>query len=335
MGVPLLMNKTNWILLVILIVQVGIIVLVDRPWSSGRFDSGGAAAMDHPVFPYFDPSLVQAIEIIQGERSMRLEQSSTNENGWEVRFNAGPTFPADPFKAGALLDSVRRMDRSEVASRSTDKKPVFGLGEDSALDLIMKNVDDRVLARLFVGRSPGAMQGTYVCLPDEEEIYLVRENIRRACVGDGNEWTAFWRDETVFSMDSDTVVWLKIKNPEGVFSAEIISDRAGIENKTWRVIDGDPALADESAQRILAMLAVLSSIRAQETAPKGTPLDKVGLDDPEIVIEVQQHRSDAPVRVLSISREDGGSRYLMMDKDELRLFRVNSFSFHVFLKPLR
>ncbi|MFH2001497.1 MAG: DUF4340 domain-containing protein [Planctomycetota bacterium] len=322
------MNRTNRILLALLLLQLGLIVFADRPWPSSPYPTESGDEVETLFFPEFASDAAVAIELVQGMKSMTLRKSAAGDDAWLAYTDSGLPFSVAPFKVRALLDCVAGLEKREIVSRSAEKKEVFGVDVQSALHLIVEGADSLVLARLCVGRNLGPLHGTYVSLPAGDEVYIVRENILYACTGKDADWVSFWRDDTVFSFEPAAVVSLQVKGPGGSFIAERVSP--AIDGAAgWKIECSDPAREVITAQQVDKMLELICTFRVQGEAPSGANAESLGLADPEIEIELKLNTPDSAVQKLALSREEAGFRYLMLNQDTSVFYKVNSYPFHL------
>jgi hypothetical protein len=282
------MKRFHVILLILLVIQVGLILFLDRPVYTPE-------AKSPSFFPDFNAEQARRIEITQGNKRLVLIKDS----GWLVE--AGEhRYQANFFYIDTLLNSVQRLDRQNLLSRNPDKVKVFGLDGEAAIRLEVQGSGGAPMARLLVGKNLGPSRGTYVKAPDEDEVYLVMEDLRYACVR-GDDWVTSWREEAVLKLEADSMQALRIEGPGGA-----------------RTLDPIP----EEMKEALVLL------KGDGLAPRGTDPAQLGMEDSDLKLVI---RHSAGESTLELSPDKDGWRYLMVDGDASTLYRVPSHVFQVFL----
>lgn len=288
------MKRFNAILVILLVIQLGLIVFLDRPWSTEY-----TPASESPLFfPGFAAEQAGGITITQGDKRLVLIKDSA----WFVEAG-GERFAANFFYVDTLLNGVQRIDRRNLHSRNPDKVKVFGLDGEAAIRLDVRDRGGESLVSLLVGKNLGPSQGTYVKEPGVEEVYLVMEDLRYACVR-GDDWVASWRDDSIVPLDPESIEGLRVESPNGAWALEEIPEE---------------------------MVEALTSLKADGFAPMGTDPAHLGMNESDLKIVIRHGKGESTL-VLSPDRE--GYRYLMLDGNAATLYRVRSYIFQPFLvKP--
>ncbi len=334
-----MMNRANKILLIVLAVQLVAILVLDNPWSSGYYRDESPNRSESAVFPDFEADTAYSFMIDKGEQSVVLERAADAGNEWYV-VSGGERFKAETSSVKTLLNSITRLEKMDVVSRNPEKASVYELDEGSAITLGVFDQAGEELVRLLVGKNLGALRGTYVKLPDEDDVYLQQENFRRCC-DKGDDWFSSWRDKTVLSSDSCDVKLIEIRSGEQTVMMEHRTPETVEDNGA-----GDGAKPAEGAWWLTSpikgkvmkwkgerMAEVFSSLKAQGFAEAGRNLENVGLADPEAVIvaTLLPESGEKTIR-LSLSGENEGARYMIVDDDSSTIYTVANFQFQLFLQ---
>lgn len=321
-----MMNRTNWILLIILVIQVLIILIFDNPWSSGSFRDPLENAEEAALFPGFRMEDAVAIKIQEGQKAVTLARSAGAEGSWYVEASGG-RYKADRLSVDSLLSSITRLKKSDVVSRRPDKAHLFEVDEAAAVQLVVSDSKGVKIVQLRVGKSLGALRGTYVKVPDRDEVYLQMENIRRACVK-GDDWILAWRDRTIFSCDKTEIMEIEIIRP----GRSILLTRGAGEggDEEWRMAKPkkgriNPVEGDRMAES-------LSDLKARDFVEGEKSLEELGLAKPDLVLIVTLARGEGKERIkFSAGEEEEGARYLMKNDDPATCCRVANHRFYSFL----
>lgn len=321
-----MMNRTNWILLIVLVIQVLVILIFDNPWSSGNYRGPVEDTEEAVLFPEFRMEAAAIIKIEEGPKTVTLAKNAGMEGAWYVETTGG-RYKADRLSIDSLLSSITRLKRRDVVSRRPDRADLFEVDEAAAVHLAVSDSEGEKIVQLRVGKSLGALRGTYVKVPGQDEVYLQMENIRRACVK-GDDWVLSWRDRTVFSCEKTDIKEIEILGPGRSILLKRCAEEGGKEE--WRMASPkkgriNPVEGDRMAES-------LSDLKARDFVEGEKSLDKLGLVKPELVLFVTLARGEKREKIkFSASPEREGTRYLMKNDDPATCCRVANHRFYSFL----
>ena len=324
------MSKTNWALLVILVIQGVLIFFLDHPCSTGFYREPVEDVSSAALFPGFEKEAAASFFLEKGGNRITLERQSPLDADWVVSTPDG-RYKADLFSVDTLLTSLARLKRLDVVSRNPENTAAYGLDDASAVRLKVFGSGGEELVHLLVGKNLGALRGTYVKLPGKDEVYLEMENMRRCC-DKGDYWLEAWRDKTVFRCNREAVKKIIVEGPEGRIEMEYRTPGEGEDGAWWMVSPMSGKVKPWESRRLVE---AISDLRAQGFARPGQELEALGLIEPEALILAELSEEDGERQLkLAFGAEEEGVRYLVINDDPSTIYKMAGYPFHVFLlKP--
>lgn len=175
------MGKLNVVLLAIFLGLCGLLLSLERPWATDRFEEA-AARRRAPIFPGLDPSKAAKIELRQGKEEVVLARGA---DGWRVATLAN--FRANEDAVARLLDRIRAMTKGDLVTTDRANHAKYRLADADAPRITLRDEAGAVLADLLQGRpefdrneadaSGGRLSSLdcYVRPAGADEVYRVAE----------------------------------------------------------------------------------------------------------------------------------------------------------------
>lgn len=316
------MSRFNGALLILLIVQVLLILFMDRPCSTGRFRADPAEGDTAALFPDFQKEKAHALVIRKGTKTITLNRADT-ASPWIVT-GRGERVQADTFAMETLLASLTRLKGLDVVSRNPEKVAVYGLDDPDTIHLTVRDQDGAIIMQLQVGKDLGALRGTYVKVPDRSEVYLETESLRHALDKEG-DWIAAWREKTVLAALKEQIRSVRIAQGSGeTIELAYRSVEDGSAQGAWWLLQPEEGKAKSEA--VDPMLDALCALKARDFAERGVTVKSLNLTSPDLSVVVGL---DLPgggrERRFDFTANQGGIRYLLIDGEEASLCKVASY----------
>jgi hypothetical protein len=260
------MNRTQWVLAVLLVVQLALLgVMALR--SGGGEDEESRALL--PELEAFSPGRVQ----IDGnnDESVTLVRG---EEGWTLADPAG--YPANGEKVDLLLEKLEGVEVRRPVVSSPRYHATFKVAESEYERRlrIWDSADGQPRIDLFLGSSPN-VDVSHVRLAGDDRVYeaqgLGSFDLRVEAIS--------WIERKLIDVSFDDVVAVKLRNAHGEFEL-------AREEGSWSLLD--PAGREQALDGAKADTWVRSLTTLYLSAPAG-PLDDPdrGLADPEATLEIR------------------------------------------------
>lgn len=267
------MDRTQRILAILLVVQIGAFVAFEHP-----FSRGGEAA-GRPLLPKLASITPERIEIAGPDSAtVVLERHS---GSWVLADPAG--YPATPGKVEKMLENLEHM---------TAERPVSSTKSSEAALKVAPHEFERRLrlwtggtgspaAELYLGTSPG-YGVTHARVGGSDRVV----EARGLTTYDVPTETAQWIDRKLVSIPAGDVTEVEVRNGKGAFS---IASRGGV----WR-IQSPPALSRSALDTLKVRDLVRSLCAISIDHPVG-PVDAAaqGLVKPEATIRLARSTAGA------------------------------------------
>lgn len=222
---------------------------------------------------------VATVRVLAPGDTITLERAA---GGWTVDGH-----PADSALVARFRDGLAEARVANLAAANPANHARLGVSADSARVLEFLRPDGGSTRLLVGGRGP-SFQSAYVRLPERDEVFLVRGDLRGPAQRDADEW----RDKTILSVDTAAVHRIAVSRDGERYT--LARDTAG-----W-TLDGAPA-SDDAVRDLLAELARLEAV--------GFAPDSVTLDGPARTVLALGEQGDT---LASVSLAEGADSNLLV-----------------------
>jgi hypothetical protein len=256
------MNKTNRVLIIILVVQLALSAVVFWPRSA-------ASGPGEALFPDLEVGEVIAVSIAgPGGESLEMARQS---GSW-VLPQAGD-YPVQGGDLDALLEKIAALQADRLVTQTEASHKRMKVAEDDFERRITLRLADGVEQRLFLGTSP-SFGAVHVRADGEDEVYLTSELTAQDA---GMEATA-WVDPIYLSIPREEIATITVENQNGTFAFVK-------EGETW-VLAG---LAEEESldqTQVTTLISRASSVSM--VRPLGREaLAEYGMDAPTAIVTIE------------------------------------------------
>jgi hypothetical protein len=266
----------------VLIVLGGLAFFVQGPGRKNR------PAEKPPVFPGLDVQAVRSVTVTRPAETFTL--SRAGDGTWRV---GDEQYRADAGEMERLLEGLAEITREAVASRTTGKRELFGLGEKEGVEVILADSGGAVLADFSVGRrGPDPFTG-YLQVRGAGEILLVSTDLS----GVFARPVSGWRNRTIVAVDVEAVDSVTVRSSGGKVTME-----KG-ETGAW-VINGSPA----DAKAVSGYLDRIARMKASDFAAEDA-MARAGFDEPAVAI-VLGTPAGAVTLLVGALKEEARQRYV-------------------------
>jgi len=320
-------KRLNLVLICLLGIQILIILIFDKPWTSGYRRPQPQSEEEALLYPLFSAEGAAVFTVTQGEQKITLKRVSPDE--WVID-EPNKQYKADIQWVEVLLDSLARAKKSDVVSEKASNWSHYEVGEEKGFHLQVWDQDGQKIIDSVIGKNMGPMRGTYVREAESSDVMLVMENIRRG-INKGNNWLRAWRDKAIhIELREKMVRGLEFEGPHGRIVLEHRFSEIEAEDR-WFIVE--PIQGEASAERVNKTVGVLCTLKALGFAPPGTQLADVGLEPPQFTMVL--HKSDGESLEFKVSKEgekgrEKVSRYLTASHEPGEIFKVASSFFYTF-----
>ena len=283
---------------------MAIVVLVfENPFGKSEYEKKVETAT--PLFPNFDKEQVTKIEIIAMDGTTTLSKLNGN---WVVA--SMDNYPAESEGVAQLLTKVGEFKNTQRVSSNPEKQAEFEV-DSTGVEAKLMDVNDKVLAHLFVGKITPGFLSSYVRAADANDVYVAQGNLQSVF----NKGTRTWKDRTIFEFNKGNVTELNISSPEEMVELRLDADG------TWQMLKPEAAAANTT--EVDNLLTTLSGLDTDDFADAQDDLAEYGLGTPQSVISAALN--DGTTATLYIGNEAEGKLYVKRDDSNtvFRLFKSN------------
>ncbi len=298
------MKKKQLLILGTIFVVLAIVVLLfENPFEQSEYEKKVETAM--PLFPNFDKEQVVKIEITADGATTTLSKQDDN---WVV--TSMDNYPADGEGVTELLSKVTEFKNTQLVSNNPEKQPEFEV-DSTGVEAKLIDVNSKVLAHLFLGKTTPGFLSSYVRPADSNEVYVAQGYLQSVF----DKGTRTWKDRTIFSFNKGIVTQLNIISPEETVELRLDAEGA------WQMLK--PVSAAAKTTEVDTLLTTLSELDTDDFAEAKDELTAYGLDAPQSTISAVLN--DGTTATLHIGNEEEGKLYVKRDdKDAIfRLFKSN------------
>jgi hypothetical protein len=195
---------------------------------------------------------VDALRIVKGNRSLTLRQTN---GSWSV--------PDKGYEAEG--EKVREMLRKAADPRITALVSEAGnyaryhLGEARRIEVKVL-CDGEAVRKLYLGKSAGQVQNTYVRLPGDQNVYMAEKDLRGAFDTTAEKL----RDKTVFRLDPAKASALRVSGQNATRRLSRVDTSSSGGNATkgadWRTEQGETVRSEP----VEDLLRTLESLRCRK-----------------------------------------------------------------------
>ena len=297
--------KTKQLLILggVFVVLAIVVLVLENPFGKSAYDKKIETAT--PLFPNFDKEQVTKIEIIATGETTTL---SKQESAWGVA--SMDNYPADSEGVAELLTKVGEVKNTQRVSSNPEKQAEFEV-DSTGVEAKLMDVNDKVLAHLFVGKITPGFLSSYVRAADSDDVYVAQGNLQSVF----NKGTRTWKDRSIFDFNKGIVTELNISSPEETVELRLDADG------TWQMLKPEASTANTT--EVDNLLTTFSGLDTDDFADAQADLAEYGLDTPQSVISAALN--DGTTATLYIGNEAEGKLYVKRDDSDtvFRLFTSN------------
>ena len=322
-------RKLNTVLAVFLILQLTIIFVFDKPWTSGYSRAQTGTEEEKALFPGVSSETVASFTITRGGKQ-KIAFEKQGEEDWVIK-EQEKDYRADIEWIVRLLDSISRARKSDIVSTGRDNWATYEVDEENGFHVLARDSEGKTIADLIIGKTMGPMKGTFLRVDNSEDVMLVMENIRRA-VNKGKNWLRAWRDRTVhFDLKEKNFLSLRVVGPHGPI---VIEHRAAAgSEKLDHWVMTEPEEGAISADTMGKLLNPVCTLKAKGFMPPGTKLADVGLAPPPVEVSLIKKGGETIVFKISKGGVIEGKksiRCIAASCEPGEIFKVSSVMFHIY-----
>ena len=293
--------KKSYIILIIVVVLAAIVWIVERP---DKPDTGDFAPF--VLFPKLLEQHVKKVEVAHLVSGSLLQEA---EEGWTVteletplgkklqseeggeETTVFPKFKADLDKIERLRQLLVKLEARSLASINSEKQNTYQVGKLAKHIIIYNEKDDKIVD-LYIGKNGPDMFSSYVRRGEDDEVYLVNEQVGAAAPAD----VMSWRNKLIWNIDKDSIVGVNVDFPENPEKSYAIEKD---ETNGWEYVRPREAPVDKGLVRIF--IKGISDLEAARFA---------------LVIDQRDTGLDKPVMELSIKTVDGRTPKLIIGGED-------------------
>lgn len=298
------MNKKNiFILLAILLGLIIIAFIIEVPLGKRGEKK---QAKESIIFPGFSLDKANSVEI----KSRGTVTKLLREDGkWII--STEDKYPVDLKALEEMLNKVKDMKSSLVASKSSKKYSQFEVDSTNGIEVQIMGSEGKDMAHFFVGKMGPDFMSTYLRRADQDRILLVSEYLRSVFDKGKNGW----RDKTVISFDSSKAQKLSLikDNKETLIEAK----EDGWQILKPEVFAADKAVVDEIVKDLSNLTA--DDFIDEKSSDQASLLKEYGLDNPKSRIII--NTKDGDTKTLFVGNESEG-KYYVSNPDKKTVFTI-------------
>lgn len=288
------MSRSNIILIVILLLQLGLMAFVlTNEEESTTLARGGALVSG------LDTNAVNRILIEDEERSLELQRDGEK---WLLPQYGG--FPVQSFYVQSRLSILAGFDADQIASRSDDALSRFQVAPDNFYRRVTLSTENGGSNVIYIGSTPDeTTRRRFTRLDGENEVYINRDP------GQGQLETdpTVWIDTLYFGVEPSTISQIEIQNENGTLT---------LMQQDGQWTTGDLAPNQALDNTFLSTLSQqLGSFRLDDPVERYEEADlaALGLDNPLATVTITANVPDPAASTSASGDElddmtDGGAR---------------------------
>lgn len=264
-------NRTNLILLGVLVVQILLTILMFIPRTSASPQPSG------PLVKDFKTEDVVGISLRDNENKELL--FAKNASGQWVIPNADD-YPVSTTVITGMLDKIKALNANRVIAQSSANYNRLKVGNDTyerLVEIKRANATDR----LYVGSSTGS--NAYMRLNDDQNVYLTSGLPSWDISLDTGSYID--ADASYFAVAKDQVTALRIDNPQGSFQFRKVNG-----TWTWEGLAANEVLNTGALERYVDQITAVRLTRALGK----TEQESYGIKKPSATVVITSQETVAP-----------------------------------------
>jgi len=295
------MNKRNVIWIAILAILI-VIFLFSRGKENieKRID----------LFKFKEKDVVK-IEFIQPADTLVI---ALNQDTWRIEHPL--QIPARESQIERFFTSYLSLTTSKIPiSESIDRQDFYNVDMETALQVLLYGKNNKLLSRVFLGRSTNNFNIAYVRRADDNRIYQI-ENVFNSL----NPTLSSWREDRIVSFDQNEVKSIYIGTQ---------TDSYTLQNdvEEWTLIyDESASIIPQSDNSLSRLLSGLTNLRTTVFFDDEWELyeAKFSITELEILVELFSGENVH----LKMARNDENSYVLQKNDEQNMLFRLTTSQFN-------
>jgi Domain of unknown function (DUF4340) len=241
------LNRTNQILVAVLVVQLIVAIIAFFPRNTAASDQAGG-----PLLRSFKPGDVTEITIHDKDgKQIVLAKSAAGD--WVMP--KADNYPVSSSDVTTLLGKVQALKTNRLIAQNRASHSRLGVAETGYEHLVEFKDAGGNVQRLYIGTSGGA-NATHMRVGDQDLVYLTSGLSGFDVSTQANTWVG----TPYFNVDQNTIVSLTVQNAQGTFNFKKV-------NGAW-TLDGLAAGEIANASSIQNIVSQAASISL--TTPIGT-----------------------------------------------------------------
>lgn len=299
------MSKLNRILVGILAVQLALAVVVFWPRSAGSGAGGGS------LFPGLEADQIREITLTSADgKAIKL---ANRDGSWVLP--EADDYPVDGEQVQSLVDGLAALETDSLVTQTSASHERLQVAEDAFERRIDFQTAGGTVYRVYLGTSP-RYGVTHVRADGQDEVYLTSD---LSAQGAGVEATS-WVDTIYFSVPSEEVVAVTVKNAQGTLEFEK-------EGEAWTMVGlaEDETLDEGLVRSLVNRVTSISLLR-----PLGKEgLDAYGMQEPKATVTIRTQSEDGGEKtyLLQVGAQDAqDNSYVVKSSESPYYVRVREFS---------
>ena len=207
-----------------------------------------------------DPATIDEIIIDDGSKRVSL---TSVDDGW--RLDDEHQTIADNDKVTQLLSDIVNLKPGLPVANTTGSHQQLEVAEDDFQRRVILNADDKAVADLYMGTSPG-FRKSHIRRVDQDQVYAARLNTFDI-PADQNDWL----DKNLLAFDS----------VDGIQSGSI--ELAAVDDQ-WSIVS-EPQQADTHEVDHAGMMSLVSQLETLQVTGFARPLEAETLSDESVSVE--------------------------------------------------
>lgn len=291
----------------VLVALILVALVLERPWSR-RGESG------ERLYPDYKAEKIDRIHVVNRADTIDLVR---RDDEWLVD---GPhPLPADTAAINRALESVVKLEQTQLVSRNTSKFSVFQVDSTSAAHVQLYAGGDRPIVDVLLGKfTPDG--GNYFRPAGEEKVYSAPDRLRSYFA----RVPRAWQDRKVFAADPATITKLTIVRGDSTIVFEKGTDG------TWAL--KQPLAFPVKTEEMDQLVRTTATLAAAGFPDSVVTLAAAGLDRPRL--RVKAERLDGSGNELLVGRQETDNLYYAKAADREWIYKIYGQQVDMYYKDL-